>query len=57
MLKRLKNKQSNNKISQNIFGMEQAIEERVTELQDYIPNFLQIYDMINKDSKAISILL
>ena len=56
VLERLKNEWNNDRVSQNVFGMEWTISKRVAVLQDYVPNFLQIYSMISEDGEAVSIL-
>lgn len=54
-LERLKDEWNNDRVSQDIFGMEWAIGERVAELQDYVPNFLWTYGTINGDGEAVSV--
>ena len=56
MLERLKDEWNNDRVSQNVFSIEQAIGERVAVLQDYVPNFLWTYSMISEDGEAVSIL-
>ena len=56
-LERLKDEWNNDRLSQDLFGVEQSLGERVSALQDWVPNFLWTYGTISEDGEAVSISL
>ena len=56
-LERLKDEWNDDRLTQDLFGIEWAIGERVAALNDYITNFLWTYGNINDDNEFVSIIV
>jgi hypothetical protein len=56
-LERLKDEWNDDRLTQDLFGVEWAIGERVAVLNDYVPNFLWTYGSINDNNEFVSIIV
>jgi hypothetical protein len=56
-LERLKDEWNDDRLTQDLFGVEWAIGERVAALNDYVPNFLWTYGSINDNNEFVSIIV
>jgi hypothetical protein len=55
VLERLKDEWSDDRVSQDLFGVQWSIGERVAALRDYVKDFMWTYGNINEDGEAVSI--